>query len=481
MKVAVIGAGPAGLAAAYQLAKRGVEVEVFEASGEVGGMARSFRLWDQTVDLGPHRFFSSDARVNKLWLEVVDRDYRMVQRLTRIFYSGRFFRYPLEPVNALWNLGFGKATACVASYLREQVSPSCDHNDTFESWVVRRFGRRLFNTFFKSYSEKLWGISCQELDADFAAQRIKKLTLGEVIKKALQIGGGKHRTLIDEFAYPIGGTGMVYERMAEFVEAAGKVHLNRPIRRVLNTGRRVTGVELADGAREQFDQVISTMPLTLLIRGLEGVPDAVTRAAGALKFRNTILAYLHIAGRDLFPDQWIYVHEPNLQVGRITNFRNWVPQLYGASDNTIVSMEYWCNDDDAAWRETDEQIVDRAKREIRGTGLLGDAKVLDGAVKRVPKCYPVYARGYKQHLEVVVDFLRDFEGLTPIGRYGAFKYNNQDHSILMGILAAEQLLTEQKCDLWSVNTDYECYQEQATISESGLVTTPPEKELAHAS
>jgi protoporphyrinogen oxidase len=470
VNVCVIGAGPAGLTAAYELCKRGVEVEVFEAGGAVGGMARSFRLWDQTVDLGPHRFFSSDLRVNKLWLEVVERDYRMVERLTRIFYNGRFFRYPLEPANALVNLGFGKATACIASYLRERVSPSFERDDTFESWVVRRFGRRLFETFFKSYSEKLWGISCQELDADFAAQRIKKLTLGEVIKNAVRLGGRNHRTLIDEFAFPLHGTGMVYVRMAEFVDTLGKVHLNRSIRRVLHSGERVTGVELADGTRKEFDHVISTMPLTLLIQGLESVPDAVRRAAGALRFRNTILVYLHIAADNLFPDQWIYVHEPNLQVGRITNFRNWVPELYGACNNTIVSMEYWCNDADDSWRQPDERIVERAKHEMRCAGLLRGAEILDGTVVRVPKCYPVYARGYKTHLEVVVNYLRTFKGLTPIGRYGAFKYNNQDHSILMGLLASEQILAENNYDLWSVNTDYDCYQEQATIKQSGLVT-----------
>ena len=466
--VCVIGAGPAGLTAAYQLAKRGVDVEVYEASEEVGGMSRSFRLWNQTVDLGPHRFFSSDARVNRLWLEVVDEDYRMVERLTRIFYGGRFFRYPLEPVNALFNLGLGKAAVCVASYLRERVLASCTDDQTFESWVVRRFGRSLFNTFFKSYSEKLWGISCKELDADFAAQRIKKLTLGEVIKNALRLGGGGHRTLTDEFGYPTGGTGMVYERMADFINTVGKVHLKRSIRRVLHSDQRVVGVELADGTRKRFDHVISTMPLTLLVRGLEGVPEAVRRAVDSLRFRNTIVVYLHVAGGSLFPDQWIYVHEPNLQVGRITNFRNWVPHLYGPSENTIVAMEYWCNDEDDAWREPDERIIDRARQEIRSTGLLGGAEILDGAVVRVPKSYPVYACGYKRHLELVVNFLRNFQGLIPIGRYGSFKYNNQDHSILMGLLAAEQILTQQERELWDVNTDYDSYQEQATITESGL-------------
>jgi protoporphyrinogen oxidase len=258
--------------------------------------------------------------------------------------------------------------------------------------------------------------------------------------------------------------------MAEFVDTVGKVHLNRPIRRVLHSGERVTGVELADGTRKEFDHVVSTMPLTLLIQGLENVPVAVSRAAGALKFRNTILVYLHLAADNLFPDQWVYVHEPNLQVGRITNFRNWAKELYGPSNNTIVAMEYWCNDADDAWREPDERMVERAKHEMRGTGLLGRAEILDGTVVRVPKCYPVYARGYKTHLEVVVNFLRNFKGLTPIGRYGAFKYNNQDHSILMGLLASEQILAQNNYDHWSVNTDYDCYQEQATITQSGLVT-----------
>jgi protoporphyrinogen oxidase len=468
MKVCVIGAGPAGLTAAYQLAKGGVEVEVFEASGEVGGMARSFPLWGQTVDLGPHRFFSSDARVNRLWLEIVEGDYALVDRLTRIFYGGRFFRYPLEPVDALKNLGLVQAAGCTVSYLRERLRPSCANDGTFESWVVRRFGRRLFDIFFKSYSEKLWGISCRELDADFAAQRIKKLSLGEVIKRALGIGKQKHRTLVDRFAYPLRGTGMVYERMADYVAALGHVHLNRPVRRVLHENRRVTGLELSDGRTTRCDHVISTMPLTLLVKGLDGTPDAIRRAAQALTFRNTILVYLHVAEKDLFPDQWIYMQEPQLLVGRITNFRNWVPQLYGASDNTILALEYWCYDGDPLWKEPDEQLVARARCEIESTGLIGGARILDGAVVRVRRCYPVYARGYQDHLAVITDYLDQFSGLTPIGRYGAFKYNNQDHSILMGMLAADQLLTARECDLWSVNTDYESYQEAAVIGETGL-------------
>ncbi len=469
MKVAVIGAGPAGLSAAYQLAKAGVEVEVFEASPHVGGMSRSFELWDQIVDLGPHRFFSSDARVNRLWLEIVESDYRMVDRLTRIYYGDRFFHYPLQPVNALKNLGIVEAARCMLSYFRQRVSPSEDQA-TFASWVTRRFGRRLYEIFFKTYSEKLWGISCDELDADFAAQRIKKLSLGEAVKNALKLGKQKHATLVDQFAFPLGGTGMVYERMADYVKALGELHLQRPIRRVLHDQGRITGLQTADGITHTFDHVISTMPLTLLVKGLEGVPANVRQAADALTFRNTILVYLNVAGQDLFPDQWIYVHAAELEVGRVTNFRNWIPEICRQSPNSILSLEYWCYDQDAKWKASDESLIEQATSEMRQTGLIGNAEITAGHVVRIPRCYPVYARNYKQHLSVITDYVSQFQGLTPIGRYGSFKYNNQDHSILMGLLAAENILQQQDNDLWSINTDYESYQEAATITSSGLQT-----------
>jgi protoporphyrinogen oxidase len=468
MRVGVIGAGPAGLTAAYELAKAGVEVELFEAGDAIGGMCRSFELWGQIVDLGPHRFFSSDARVNRLWLEVVERDYRMVDRFTRIYYDGRFFNYPLQPGNALSNLGTVEAVRCIGSYLRQKLGRDLT-GTSFESWVVNRFGRRLFEIFFKTYSEKLWGISCQDLDADFAAQRIKKLSLGEVAKNALGIGGRRHQTLVDQFAYPRGGTGMAYDRMADYIQSLGELHLGRPVASVLHDRKRVTGLKLVDGATRSFDHVISTMPLTLMVKGLEGAPSEVIEAASSLKFRNTILVYLRVNRQELFPDQWIYVHDPNLLVGRVTNFRNWVPDICKAASETILSLEYWANDEDAMWRESDEQLIARASAEIQATGLIGDAAIEAGHVVRVPRCYPVYARGYKEHLSVITQYLDQFQGLTPIGRYGSFKYNNQDHSILMGLLAARNLLEEADNDLWTVNTDYDSYQEASTITEAGLV------------
>jgi protoporphyrinogen oxidase len=471
VKVAIIGAGPAGITAAYQLAKGGVDVEVFESSREVGGMARSFPLWGQTVDLGPHRFFSNDARVNRLWLEVVGRDYQMVNRQTRIYYNRRFFHYPLEPKNALWNMGPYTAARCVLSYLKEKARPSfpADGATTFESWVVGRFGRRLFDMFFKSYSEKLWGISCRDLDADFAAQRIKKFSLGEAIKTAFGVGKGNHKTLVDCFAYPTGGTGMAYERMAQAVrDWGGEVYLGRPVRRVLHDGGQVRGLEFPDGEQRDFDHVISTMPLTLLVRGLGDLPSDVRTAVDSLTFRNTILVYLNVEGTDLFPDQWLYVHSPDLKVGRVTNFRNWVPELYGSQKTSILALEYWCYDEDAMWHASEDELIRLASQEMRATGLIGQAAITEGKVIRVPRCYPVYRTGYKAHLAKVESYLREFSGLTPIGRYGSFKYNNQDHSILMGMLAAENLLESRANSLWGVNTDYESYQESARITATGL-------------
>jgi len=478
MRIAVIGAGAAGITAAYELAKGGAEVDVFEASDTVGGLARSFDLWGQRVDLGPHRFFSNDLKVNKVWLEVVGRDYEMVDRLTRIYYKKKFFNYPLKATNALKNMGLLTAIHCVGSYLKEKVWPTyqADQNETFESWVVGRFGRKLFEMFFKSYSEKLWGIKCEDLDADFAAQRIKKFSLGEAIKSALGIGKGKHKTLVDQFAFPLEGTGVVYERMAKYVgEHGGQIHLKTPVRRILHENKKVHGLELVDGTQKSYDQVISTMPLTLLVKGLGDLPAEVQLAVESLKFRNTVLVYLNVAATDLFKDQWLYVHSPDLGTGRVTNFRNWVPQLYGDSPNSILALEYWCYDEDVLWTENDDALIERAKTEIRTTGLVGNATINEGKVFRIRRCYPVYSTGYKKHLDPVVNYLKTFDGLMPIGRYGAFKYNNQDHSILMGLLAAENILEGKSNDLWAVNTDYSTYQEAAVITKTGLeVQSKPE-------
>ncbi len=505
-RVAIIGAGPAGMTAAYQLAKAGVAVEVFEAGPSVGGLAKTIELWGQRVDLGPHRFFSTDARVNGLWFEIVGRDYKIVNRLTRILYQKKFYAYPFKAWNALTNLGLFEAARCVASYVYQKLF-LIRQDGSFENWVVARFGRRLFEIFFKSYSEKLWGISCKNLDSDFAAQRIKKLSLLEAIKYAVfKDKQKKHKTLLDQFAYPTGGTGMVYERMKEAICArGGQVHCQAPVSRVLTQNQSAIGILLEDGSTHLFDHVISSMPITLLVSQLSDAPKNVLDNAAALKFRNTILVYLEINAADLFPDQWIYVHSPELQTGRVTNFRNWVPTLYGNAKTTIVALEYWCYDQEALWSKSEEELILMAKREIKRIGLRAmrylsknkeelskeeivkqefvddfvrhakEFEVLRGHVHKIRRCYPVYERGYKQHLKPIEQYLNSIKNLSVIGRYGAFKYNNQDHSILMGIFAAENLVNGAHHDLWGVNTDYENYQESSATPDTYAFTQPSQK------
>jgi protoporphyrinogen oxidase len=471
--VAIIGAGPAGLTAAYALSKKGIPVTLYEAAPEVGGLARTLELWGQKVDIGPHRFFSTDSRVNLLWLEIAQGNYSMVDRLTRIYYRRRFFHYPLQPINALLNLGPVQSALCLLSYFFQRTSPP-EINGTFESWVVSRFGRKLFTIFFKHYSEKLWGISCQELDADFAAQRIKKLSLWEAVINAFGAAKGKHKTLVDQFAYPHSGTGYIYERMAREIQAkGGRILTGTPIRRIVTDEHsRATHIELPDGSLPEYTHIISTMPLTSMVLALPELPDDVRQAAMGLSFRNTIIVYLHIDGTDLFPDNWLYVHSPELTTGRITNFSNWGDHINQDRTKTIVCLEFWCNHTDEMWQWNDEKLIELAKKDLRTTGLAGSAPVTDGFVYRIPRCYPVYRRGYREKVAIIEGYLSGIKGLQVIGRYGSFKYNNQDHSILMGLLAAENVADGAQHNLWDINTDYENYQERSLITASGLQTSP---------
>jgi protoporphyrinogen oxidase len=468
-KIAIIGAGPAGITSAFELSKAGFDVTVYEASESVGGLSKTIELWDQKVDLGPHRFFSNDTKVNQLWLEVVGKDYRMVDRLTRIYYKKKFYYYPLKPFDALFKLGIWQAFLCVLSYFKEKIKPT-KQDGSFESWVTSRFGSRLYLIFFKTYSEKLWGIPCSELDADFAAQRIKKLSLFEAIKNALFAGKkNKHKTLVDQFAYPIGGTGMVYERMKTLIEKnGGKVWCNTPVKKVLAENGNTPKIELNSGEIVEFDHIISSMPITHLVRNLPNVPAEILEATNQLKFRNTLLVYLKVEGQDVFPDNWLYVHANDLLMGRITNFCNWVPEINNGQKSTIVVLEYWAYDSDEIWNDSNENLIELAKKELRATGLIKDLPISEGHIVKIPKCYPVYGKGYQGPLKKVEAYLTGIENLSVIGRYGAFKYNNQDHSILMGLLSADNLINGKDHNLWEINTDYEIYQESSTITAAGL-------------
>jgi protoporphyrinogen oxidase len=352
-----------------------------------------------------------------------------------------------------------------------------DPGTTFQSWVESRFGKRLTHHFFKTYAEKLWGIPTSELDAEFAAQRIKKLSLWEAIKGALFGGGGeKHKTLVDQFAYPKKGTGVVYQRMKDSIEKnGGKVYLRTPIRELVTSGKVVKGVKLESGEIRNYDEVISSMPLTLLVTRLKDLPPKVEKATKSLRFRNTLIVYLQLKGDNIFPDNWIYLHSENLKMGRITNFRNWTKGILNGKKETILALEYWCFDEDDFWHWDDEKYIELAKEELVKTGLVTMDKILDGKVMRVPRCYPVYGHGYRKPLKVVEDFLRQYKHIQVIGRYGSFKYNNQDHSILMGIMATENILDNADHDLWNVNSDDE-YQESSRITKTGLAIIPTKKE-----
>lgn len=465
----IIGAGPAGLTAAYELAKKGAKVTVIESTGSVGGMAKSFELFGQIVDCGPHRFFSSDKIVNDLFHEIVQDDYTLVNRLTRIYYKNKFFDYPLKLGNVLKNLTPVEIVGILWSYAVQRVFGK-KKLETFEDWVTDKFGKRLFQMFFKTYSEKLWGIRCDQIDSDWAAQRIKKLSLYEAVKAAIFGNtGNKHKTLVDQFAYPKNGTGEVYEKMATAIlKMGGSILYNTKIAKInVDDQKTITSIVDSNGQEFLADHYISTMPLTLLLQGMSVIDEKVLETSKKLYFRNTTLVYLEIDSDKLFPDNWIYVHSPEVKHGRITNFRNWCPTINKDKNTTILCLEFWSFDHEELWSYSDEYLTELASKEIRTLNLINsDSKILNTAVVRIPKCYPVYETGYMDNLQPVIDYLKEFKNLHPIGRYGSFKYNNQDHSILMGILIARQLETGRDQKLWDINTDSD-YQEETEINLTG--------------
>jgi protoporphyrinogen oxidase len=467
VKVLIIGAGPAGLSCGYELSKKGVDVAIYEASEHVGGMSRSIDLWGQKVDLGPHRFFSKEKNVNRFFNELLQDEYTLVNRQTRIFYRNRFFDYPLKFLNVLTNLSLTTIIRILWDYLIIRLKP-IKNPSTFEEWVTNKFGKKLFETFFKSYSEKLWGIPCSKIDANWAAQRIKSLSLIDAI--IFSIKGdkkNKHKTLVDQFAYPKNGTGQLYLNCAKkIIENGGEINLNSPARKiVVDEFKNATGIILSDGTEIKADIIISTMPLTTLVKGFSNLPNIVSEAADELYFRNTILVYLEVDDINLFKDNWIYVHSPDVKHGRITNFRNWCPTLYKDKQTSILCLEFWAFDTDEIWEMSDVDISNLAKKELRLLKLVPEkANISQFKVVKIPKCYPVYEIGYETHLKVIEKYISEFKNIIPIGRYGAFKYNNQDHSILMGILAAENITGNKNVNLWNINTDTE-YQEDGFVKD----------------
>jgi protoporphyrinogen oxidase len=462
--VIIIGAGPAGLTAAYELVKQGIKPVVLEKGDKVGGIARTETYKGYHFDIGGHRFFTKVEEVQQLWQEVLGDEFIKVPRLSRIYYRGCFFNYPLSLFNTLLNLGVFESFLILVSYLKAKLRPS-PVEENLEQWVSNRFGERLYKTFFKTYTEKVWGIPCNEIQAEWAAQRIKGLSLKTAVINAM-FGSNNTKTLIKEFDYPVLGPGMMWQRFQEAVESkGGEVYLNTKVLHIEREGNRIKKVIAEkDNNLIQFsgDQFISSMPITALIQRLDPPPpEEVLQAASQLKYRDFLIVSLIVNRPHLFPDNWIYIHNPGVKVGRIQNFKNWSAAMVPDPSKTCLGMEYFCNTGDELWTMSDAELINLAQRELVNLGLANSGDVEDGVVIRQPKAYPVYDQDYRKHLQVIQKYLATLENLQTTGRNGMHRYNNQDHSMLTGLLAAKNILGEEH-DLWDVNTERSYYEEFAT-------------------
>jgi protoporphyrinogen oxidase len=453
---AVLGAGPAGLTAGYVLARAAQSVVVFEADQQVGGLARTVERDGYRFDLGGHRFFTKSEEVQALWHEVLGDELLLRSRLSRIFWRERFIDYPLRLPDVIRKVGPVELSRCATSYLaavarsRRRTRPA----ETFEEWVCARFGRRLYELFFRAYTEKVWGVPPSEIRAEWAAQRIRTLTFSRVLRAALLKDGADVHSLIEQFHYPRLGPGQMWEAMAtEIVGAGGQLRLGSKVTRIELHGGRVRAVH-AGGERVAVAEVISSLPLRDIVAIADPPPPAeVLAAAHGLRYRELVTVALVVRGDDLFPDNWIYIHDPEVGVGRIQNFRAWSEAMVPDPARTCVGLEYFCFEGDKLWSASDEALVERATGELDRIGLAARSRVEQGYVVRVPKAYPIYDGRYEERVGTVRAWLETITNLQQIGRNGLHRYNNSDHSMLTALRAVENLRQGSAHDLWAVNSD----------------------------
>jgi protoporphyrinogen oxidase len=470
--VVVIGAGPAGLTAAYELSRRGAPVTVVEQSREIGGLARTVRHQGFRFDIGGHRFYTKSKPVMEMWRDLMGVEFLKRPRLSRIFYRGKFFDYPLKTWNVLFGLGVWNSLRVLASYVWARLRPIRPET-SFADWVTNRFGRRLYRIFFETYTQKVWGISPSLIGAQWAAQRIRGLSLTSVVRHMLfpprtTSADGTPRTLIEEFHYPRLGPGMMWEAVAARVtRAGGQIDLGAGVRAIHHDGRRITAVETgANGSRQRrpAGHVISTMAIRDLMHAFTPAPPTeVVSAADRLKYRDFLTVALIVDVADLFPDNWIYIHDETVKVGRVQNFKNWSPDMVPDASLTCLGLEYFCFEGDTLWTMSDEDLVAFASNELVQLGLAAADQITGGAVVRAPKAYPVYDQGFTEALDVVRAYVDGFPNLQLVGRNGMHKYNNQDHSMLAAMLAVRNLFGEQH-DLWALNSDSD-YQEELGVDD----------------
>jgi protoporphyrinogen oxidase len=464
----VIGAGPAGLTAAYEASKIGINPTVLESDRQVGGLSRTVNYKGYRFDIGGHRFFSKVPLINKLWEEILSEDFLLRPRLSRIHYREHFFDYPLKAFNALAGLGPIEAALVGLSYTKARLFPHQEETN-LEQWVSNRFGDRLYRMFFKTYTEKVWGIPCDEISADWAAQRIKNLSLREAVRSAL-LGAGKTQdgevitTLIDQFHYPRLGPGMMWECCRDILTARGHQTISGvTVDRIRHRNGRVEAVygKSIDGRELEFgaEHFISTMLLRELIFALDPAPpDNILQAAHYLRYRDYLTAVLIVNRDAVFPDNWIYIHSPDVKMGRIQNYKNWSPEMVPDSGRTSLGLEYFLWEKDEEWTWPDERLIELGIKECARIGLIEPSEVQDGTVVRMKKAYPVYDGNYRESLALLQQYIESFENLQTVGRNGLHRYNNQDHSMLTGVYAARNIAGE-KNDVWSVNTEMEYHEE----------------------
>lgn len=494
--VAIIGAGPAGLTAAYLLTKKGYSVTVIEKDpAYVGGISRTVEYNGFRFDIGGHRFFSKSREVVDLWNEILPDDFIQRPRMSRIYYEGKFYSYPLRAFEALRNLGIFRSTLCMLSYLRSKLRPKQDVR-SFEDWVVNQFGHKLYSIFFKTYTEKVWGMPCDEMSADWAAQRIKGLSLGAAVldgvKRSLGLNkrpndGMATKTLLETFRYPRQGPGMMWEAARDFVLKGGNQvlmgHALKQMKHNARTGRWQVQATAGDGGLVIINaaHVISSAPMRELAGRIDPLPATVPQAM-ELKYRDFLTVALMIRSDDLFPDNWIYIHDSKVKVGRVQNFRSWSPEMVPDADIACVGLEYFCFEGDGLWSSSDADLIELAKKEMAILGLCNPEDVVGGAVVRQEKAYPVYDDTYAENVRLMREELEaSYPTLHMVGRNGMHRYNNQDHAMMTAMLTVRNIEAGTRIyDIWGVNEDAEYHEagdegERAALASERLVPSRIER------
>lgn len=460
MKNIIIGAGPAGLACAHTLSKSGIPILVVEKEPECGGLCRTLNYQGYLFDVGGHRFITKSKEISQLWHGILDGDLLKVKRASKIYYKNRYFDYPLSFANTFWKLGPAESFLCAASYFEyKYLRPHS--KDTLEGWIINRFGKRLFDIFFKSYTEKVWGVDCQNISSDWAKQRIMGLSLRVAIQNALIKLKKTHvKTLKEEFFYPRYGCGHFYRKLQDTASCAGAHFIfNKAVYSIGHDGQKITSIQLLDqinGNKEKLpvDYLFSSIPLSLFVMSLSPLPpEDVIAAAQNLKFRSLLIVNMIFDKSNIFPDQWLYIHSPDIKLGRMQNYKNWSNAMVPDPKKTSLGLEYFCNVDDKLWNTGDIDIIRHAKEDLERMGIVSSHYLITAFVRRYANAYPIYTLDYQKSIDTIRNYLSRFSNIQTLGRAGLFRYDNSDHAMLTGINAAGNFMGNASCSLWDINPD----------------------------